>query len=121
MTISRVVNAMPILLKAFRPVFRAIAWAFFLLLALFWVIEAVYCVRSYSAGGWPAVMGYVQGISQGHNVAPVSWSSAVWMHVAALAITGLLAWYLRNSYRAYRGIDRQDGDTESHAGKRSTP
>ena len=115
MTISRVVDAMPILLRAFRPVFKAIAWALFSLLLISWVIEVVYCLRNYSAGGWPAVIGYVQHISQGYNAAPVSWSAAVGMHVAALAITLLLAWYLRNSSR---GTRRQDGDTESHAGKR---
>jgi len=99
MTISRVVDAMPILLRAFRPVFRAIAWALFSLLLISWVIEAMYCVRNYAAGGWPALIGYVQHISQGCNAAPVSWSAVVGMHVAALAITLLLAWYLHNSSR----------------------
>lgn len=105
MTISRVVDAMPILLRAFRPVFRAIAWALFSLLLIRWVIETGYCVRNYIVGGWPAVIGYVQHISQGYNAAPVSWSAAIGMHLATLAITLLLAWYLLNRYLL---DDRQD-------------
>lgn len=99
MTISKVANAMPILVGAFRPVFRAIGWACLFLLLLFWVIEAAYCVKSYSEGGWPALIGYIQGISQGHSVSPISWLTVAVMHAVLLGVTLLLAWLLRNSSR----------------------
>ncbi|MBS1830877.1 MAG: hypothetical protein JST93_36625 [Acidobacteria bacterium] len=116
MTVSSVIDAVPILVRAFRPVLRAIAWTLFLLLLVCWVFEATHSVTNYKEGGWPAVIGYLQHISQGHNAVPVSWKAALGIQVAALTVTVLLAWYLRKSARKLR---TEDGNTGSHAGKRS--
>lgn len=116
MSVSSVAGAVPILVRAFRPVLRAIAWTLLLLLVVCWVFEAVHSVMNYREGGWPAVLGYVQHISQGHNAVPVSWTAVLGIHAAALIVTVVLAWYLRKSSRGPR---TQDGHTGSHAGKRS--
>jgi hypothetical protein len=76
-----------------------IAWPCLFLLLLFWALETMHCVNSYVVGGWPAVLGYVQGISQGHRPAPVSWGAVVAGHFAILTLTLLLAWFLRESLR----------------------
>jgi hypothetical protein len=73
-----------------------------LLLLLFWAIETLYCVKRFIVGGWPAVLGYVQGISQGHRPAPVSWAAVVVRHFVILTLTLLLAWFLRESLRRAR-------------------
>ena len=108
MSISRIAGALPILISAFRPIFRAIAWALLLLLAVFWVIEGVYSVMSYTEGGWPAVIGYIQHISQGHSASPVSWIEVMSIHIAALIVSVGLAWYLRRSgLRSFRALDSE--------------
>lgn len=115
MSVMSVIRATPILFRVFRPVFRAIAWALFAVLVSAWAIELVYCICNFTAGGWPAVIGYVQHISQGHNAAPVSWSTVVGIHAAALSITVLLALYLckwsRGTPRTAEptGPDKTDG------------
>lgn len=113
MSVSSVVRAVPILINAFRPVLRAIVWTLFILLLVCWLFEAVHCVMNYKEGGWPAVIGYVQHISQGHSAVPVSWPAVVGIHIAALIITVALGWYLRSSSR---GARRADGHGGVHAG-----
>jgi hypothetical protein len=100
--LSRAIKAFPILLQAVRPVMELIAWPCFLLLLLFWVIETVYCVNSYIVGGWPALLGYVQGISQGHSPSSVSWGAIAVGHFLILTLTLLLAWFLRESLQRAR-------------------
>lgn len=82
---------------------RVIAWLLFALLMLFWVIEAAYCVQYYFAGGWPALLGYLQAIAQGHRAGPPpSWSVIGPWHFVILVVTLLLAWFLRWSRRVIR-------------------
>jgi hypothetical protein len=118
MSLSRVVGAMPILIRAFRPVLRAIAWTLFLLLTICWVFEAVHSVMNYTEGGWPAVIGYVQHIGQGHSDVPVSWTAVLGIHIAVLIVTVGLAWYLRTSSRGTWGKNTHAG---AHSGKRYVP
>jgi len=95
MELSRVAKAMPRPSGAFRALFVKFARICFLLLSVFWAIEALYWISSYRSGGWPAVLGYLQGISQGHNPTPVSGSMTVVAHLLLLSLTVALAWLLR--------------------------
>jgi hypothetical protein len=85
-------RASPLLMTALRT----IAWTLFGLLMLFWAIEAAHCMQHYAAGGWPALLGYLQTIPRGHRPGPPpSWSVIVLSHLIILLGTLMILWFLR--------------------------
>lgn len=81
-------------------ILRMAAWLVLSVLCLFWVMEILYSVLYYSAGGWQALLGYLQSTAEGHRPGPPpSWVSIALWHLAFLAITLLAIWFLRWSKR----------------------
>ena len=91
--IRRVLNAAPILVRAVRPVIVVLAWPCFLLLLAGWVIELVYSFQHYVHGGWPGLMGYVQGLGP----SLVSWNAVLLWHLGMAIVTTLLGRFLWSS------------------------
>jgi hypothetical protein len=87
-------------LRIARPMANIARVCLVILLGL-WVIELAYSLQNYVSGGWPAVWGYLQGITQGHRdiFAPVPWTKVVLRHIVLAALTWAAAWVVRGSRR----------------------